>query len=36
MKKKRFTLVEMILLLASFILFSLLFHYWDVVKDWIF
>ena len=36
MKKKRFSLIEVIVLIATIILFSLIFTKWDMIKNWFF
>lgn len=34
--KKRYSMLTILIIIASFILFSLVFRYWDAIKQWIF
>jgi hypothetical protein len=34
--KRKYTLIEILVLIASFILFSIIFNNWDAIKEWLF
>jgi hypothetical protein len=34
--KKKYSLVQVLVILASFVLFSLLFSHWDAIMAWLF